>query len=154
MLTLNVRFSTRFPAYRLSAFPELPPGLHATMEIVGSKFEITRDEAEPSFSAHNSESGSPRGTSAVLWFTADQGQCRVLNRRCMLTKEQVQEEELMGDDRVCDILAMLIGAGSDTTSSYLQSFFKVIALHPHVMHKAQEGIRNSAPGVRIVLLTL
>jgi cytochrome P450 len=51
----------------------------------------------------------------------------------------VQEEELLNDDRLCDILAMLIGAGSDTTSSYLQSFFKVIALHPDVMKKAQAG---------------
>ncbi|KAF2733120.1 cytochrome P450 [Polyplosphaeria fusca] len=53
---------------------------------------------------------------------------------------KVQEEELLSDDRVCDILAMLIGAGSDTTSSYLQSFFKVIALHPHVLEKAQEEL--------------
>ncbi|KAF2639905.1 cytochrome P450 [Massarina eburnea CBS 473.64] len=53
---------------------------------------------------------------------------------------KIQEEEFISDDRACDILAMLIGAGSDTTSSYLQSFFKVIALHPHVMKKAQEEL--------------
>ena len=53
---------------------------------------------------------------------------------------QVQEEEKISDERACDILAMLIGAGSDTTSSYLQSFFKVMALHPEVVHKAQKGM--------------
>lgn len=53
---------------------------------------------------------------------------------------QIQEEEDIDDDRACDILAMLIGAGADTTSSYLQSFFKVMALHPEVVRKAHEGI--------------
>ncbi|KAM3065665.1 hypothetical protein ACMFMF_010886 [Clarireedia jacksonii] len=52
---------------------------------------------------------------------------------------QVQEEEGINNARACDILAMLIGAGADTTSSYLQSFFKVIALHPDVLHKAHKG---------------
>ena len=35
---------------------------------------------------------------------------------------------------------MLIGAGADTTSSVLQSFFKVMALHPEFIQKAHEGI--------------
>lgn len=34
---------------------------------------------------------------------------------------------------------MLIGAGSETTSSVLQSFFKIMALHPEVMRKAHLG---------------
>lgn len=34
---------------------------------------------------------------------------------------------------------MLIGAGSDTTSTVLQNFFKVMALHPHVTASAQKG---------------
>lgn len=51
----------------------------------------------------------------------------------------MQEEENIDDDRACDILAMLIGAGADTTSSYLQSFFKVMALHPEVVRKANGG---------------
>jgi cytochrome P450 len=53
---------------------------------------------------------------------------------------QIQEEENIDDEKACDILAMLIGAGADTTSSYLQSFFKVMALHPQVMQKAHEGM--------------
>ncbi|KAJ5088543.1 cytochrome P450 [Penicillium angulare] len=50
---------------------------------------------------------------------------------------QIQKKEDISDERACDILAMLIGAGADTTSSYLQSFFKVMALHPEVSQKAQ-----------------
>lgn len=53
---------------------------------------------------------------------------------------KIQEEENIDDEKACDILAMLIGAGADTTSSYLQSFFKVMALHPKVMQKAHEGM--------------
>ncbi|KFX91307.1 hypothetical protein V490_05975 [Pseudogymnoascus sp. VKM F-3557] len=53
---------------------------------------------------------------------------------------QIQEEENIDDEKACDILAMLIGAGADTTSSYLQSFFKVMALHPKVMQKAHEEL--------------
>ncbi|KFY39520.1 hypothetical protein V494_03953 [Pseudogymnoascus sp. VKM F-4513 (FW-928)] len=53
---------------------------------------------------------------------------------------QIQEDENIDDEKACDILAMLIGAGADTTSSYLQSFFKVMALHPKVMQKAHEEL--------------
>ena len=34
---------------------------------------------------------------------------------------------------------MLIGAGSDTSGTILQGFFKVIALNPEAAQKAQEG---------------
>lgn len=60
-------------------------------------------------------------------------------REYLPTKFQIQEKEGISDERACDILAMLIGAGADTTSSYLQSFFKVMALHPDVVRKAHEG---------------
>ncbi|KAJ5375883.1 cytochrome P450 [Penicillium cosmopolitanum] len=50
---------------------------------------------------------------------------------------KIQEKEGISDERACDILAMLTGAGADTTSSSLQSFFKVMALHPEVALKAQ-----------------
>ncbi|PGH19458.1 hypothetical protein AJ80_03959 [Polytolypa hystricis UAMH7299] len=56
----------------------------------------------------------------------------------MLVK--IQEKENISDERACDILAMLIGAGADTTSSYLQTFFKVIALHPNAALKAQKEL--------------
>ena len=56
-------------------------------------------------------------------------------------RNQIQEQEHIDDDQACNILAMLIGAGADTTSSYLQSFFKVMALHPEVWEKAQAGTR-------------
>ncbi|KAF2621129.1 cytochrome P450 [Macroventuria anomochaeta] len=39
---------------------------------------------------------------------------------------QIQVEEGIDNDRACDILAMLIGAGADTTSSNLRSFFEVM----------------------------
>lgn len=48
----------------------------------------------------------------------------------------VQEKEDIGDDEALHILAMLVGAGSETTSSVLQSFFKIMALHPEVIKKA------------------
>jgi cytochrome P450 len=38
-----------------------------------------------------------------------------------------------------DILAMLLGAGSDSTSAVLQIFFKVAALHPAETSIAQDG---------------
>ncbi|KAF2248794.1 cytochrome P450 [Trematosphaeria pertusa] len=61
---------------------------------------------------------------------------------------QIQEEEGISDDRACDILAMLIGAGADTTSSYLQSY-KVMAIHPQTMKKAQEELGNIAGSQRL-----
>ena len=40
---------------------------------------------------------------------------------------------------VSDILEMLLGAGSDTTSVALQNILKVIALHPEAAEVAQSG---------------
>lgn len=54
-------------------------------------------------------------------------------------RSQVQEKEGIGDEEALHILAMLIGAGSETTSSVLQSVFKIMALHPEVMKKAHLG---------------
>jgi cytochrome P450 len=56
-----------------------------------------------------------------------------------MNTKQVQEQEGINDEKAIDILAMLIGAGADTTSSVLQSFFKVMALHPEAMKRAQDG---------------
>jgi Cytochrome P450 len=50
-----------------------------------------------------------------------------------------QEAKNIDDGLVLGILAMLIGAGSDTTSTVLQNFFKIMALHPHVAACAQKG---------------
>lgn len=38
-----------------------------------------------------------------------------------------------------DILAMLLGAGSDTTSAVLQIFFKIAAIWPEETKRAQRG---------------
>jgi hypothetical protein len=35
---------------------------------------------------------------------------------------------------------MLIGAGAESTTSIIQTFFKIMALQQDVMKKAQEGI--------------
>jgi cytochrome P450 len=51
----------------------------------------------------------------------------------------MQKKEDIDDEKSVHILAMLIGAGADTTSSVLQSFFKVMALHPGVISKVHEG---------------
>lgn len=52
---------------------------------------------------------------------------------------KIQDKEGIDNERAMDILAMLIGAGSDTTSSVLQSFFKVMALNPAAARTAQKG---------------
>lgn len=69
-----------------------------------------------------------------------------------LTNMQIQEEEGISDDRACDILAMLIGAGADTTSSYLQSY-KVMAIHPQTMKKAQEGKHSSRLSIHTLTIS-
>lgn len=52
---------------------------------------------------------------------------------------KIQDEEDIDDEKAINILAMLIGAGADTTSSVLQSFFKVMAMNPDAQRAAQEG---------------
>lgn len=44
--------------------------------------------------------------------------------------------------KAVQILAMLIGAGADTTASVLQGFFKIMALNPGAVQKAHEGTRE------------
>lgn len=55
---------------------------------------------------------------------------------------KIQETEDIDDEKAINILAMLIGAGADTTSSVLQSFFKVMAMNPRCVKAAQEGMEN------------
>jgi hypothetical protein len=54
-------------------------------------------------------------------------------------KSQLQQDKVVDDEEAMNILAMLIGAGSDTTSSVLQTFFKVMAIHPAAVSMAQSG---------------
>ena len=54
-------------------------------------------------------------------------------------REEKRGEEALDNEQVLHILAMLIGAGSETTSSILQSFFKIMALHPECVKRAHEG---------------
>lgn len=65
--------------------------------------------------------------------------CVLLPKAKLNLSSKVQAEEGISDDNVCDILAMIIGAGAETTCSVLQTFFKVMALHPEAMQKAQRG---------------
>ncbi|KAG6014395.1 hypothetical protein E4U54_005391 [Claviceps lovelessii] len=53
---------------------------------------------------------------------------------------KIQEDQGIDDNKAIHILAMLIGAGADTTSSVLQSFFKVMALNPDAVCAAQEEL--------------
>ncbi|KAI0406241.1 cytochrome P450 [Xylaria palmicola] len=53
---------------------------------------------------------------------------------------KIQDDENIDDEKAMNILAMLIGAGADTTSSVLQSFFKVMALNPDAARTAQEEL--------------
>ncbi|KAK4203561.1 cytochrome P450 [Triangularia verruculosa] len=53
---------------------------------------------------------------------------------------ELQDSQTVDDEQAMNILAMLIGAGSDTTSSVLQTFFKVMALHPSAVQMAQQEL--------------
>ncbi|KAJ2989358.1 hypothetical protein NUW58_g3507 [Xylaria curta] len=53
---------------------------------------------------------------------------------------KIQDDEDIDDEKAMNILAMLIGAGADTTSSVLQSFFKVMALNPDAARTAREEL--------------
>jgi cytochrome P450 len=48
-------------------------------------------------------------------------------------------------EAISDILEMLLGAGSDTTSVALHNILKVIALHPEAAVAAQAGILPTIP---------
>lgn len=50
------------------------------------------------------------------------------------------KKEGIDDETIINILAMVLGAASDTTSSVLQLFFKVMALHPDAIAIAQAGL--------------
>ena len=51
----------------------------------------------------------------------------------------MQQRESLSDTKAVHILAMLIGAGADTTGTILQGFFKIMALHQDAVREAQEG---------------
>ncbi|KAL8940344.1 MAG: hypothetical protein Q9216_002856 [Gyalolechia sp. 2 TL-2023] len=50
---------------------------------------------------------------------------------------KVQKDDAIDDSAAVDILATIIAGGVHTTSSILQTFFKIIAFHPGVARKAQ-----------------
>lgn len=53
---------------------------------------------------------------------------------------EVQEKEGLDEEKTADVLALLIGAGAETTSGTIQWFFEIMALHPEVVQKAQEEL--------------
>ncbi|KAF2012756.1 cytochrome P450 [Aaosphaeria arxii CBS 175.79] len=58
---------------------------------------------------------------------------------CRTLLEQ-KENYKIDDEQLRGVLAMIIGAGSDTTGSVIQSFFKVMALYPEVVAQAQQEL--------------
>ena len=54
-------------------------------------------------------------------------------------RRRVQREDSIDDSVTVDILITIIAAGGHTISSILQSFFKIMALNPEVVRKAQLG---------------
>lgn len=56
-----------------------------------------------------------------------------------MTLDQKQRRDHFDDDVAVHILAMLIGAGTDTTAAVLSNFFKIMALHPSAAARAQKG---------------
>lgn len=55
-----------------------------------------------------------------------QGLLQISSLQKLTDNLQAQDSEAMSDEVIGDVLAMLLGAGSDTTSAVLQIFFKVI----------------------------
>ncbi|KAI9831874.1 MAG: hypothetical protein M1826_002906 [Phylliscum demangeonii] len=62
---------------------------------------------------------------------------------------EMQAETDIADEPAADILAMLIGAGSETTSSAVQWFFRAMALHPDVLRSAQDELDRVVGGHRL-----
>ena len=57
------------------------------------------------------------------------------------------------DKAAVHILAMLIGAGTDTTAAVLSHFFKIMALHPEAVSKAHIGkVFDGTQSVSILML--
>lgn len=52
---------------------------------------------------------------------------------------KLQKEKGLDDRLTLDILKAIIVVGSETTSSMMQSFIKVLAMNPEAQKKAQEG---------------
>ncbi|KAL8929255.1 MAG: hypothetical protein Q9208_001338 [Pyrenodesmia sp. 3 TL-2023] len=61
----------------------------------------------------------------------------LVNRRYGTTNLQNHKVEGLDEEAILNILAMLLGAGSDTTSAALQTFFKIMALHPDAVTTVQ-----------------
>jgi cytochrome P450 len=51
-----------------------------------------------------------------------------------------QRKQGFDDNTLVDLLAGLIVTGSETTATMTQSYIKIIAMHPEVQQKAQEGM--------------
>jgi cytochrome P450 len=51
----------------------------------------------------------------------------------------LKQQEDITDEQAIHILAMLVAAGAETTSTYLKYFFKAVAMHPEAAAKAQQG---------------
>lgn len=58
-----------------------------------------------------------------------------------------QKQQGFDDDVLLGILTALVVVGSESTDSMMQSFIKIMALHPEVQQKAQEGI-NKSPSLK------
>lgn len=53
-----------------------------------------------------------------------------------------QRKQGFDDDVLVDLLAGLVVTGSETTATMMQSFIKLIAMHPEAQKKAQQGINR------------
>jgi hypothetical protein len=60
-----------------------------------------------------------------------------------------QKQEGFDDDLLLGICTAIIVAGGESTASMMQSFIKLMALHPEVQQKAQEGIKYTPIVVRL-----
>lgn len=67
----------------------------------------------------------------------------LLRNQTFVDTVQVQENDGIDDAAAVDILAMIIAGGGHTTSSILQSFFKIMALQPQVVEKAHLGMADA-----------
>ena len=58
----------------------------------------------------------------------------------------------LDEQAIIDVLSMLLGAGADTISAYMQQFLKAMALHPETVAKAQAGEFTVTPHLRKTLM--
>ncbi|KAM7217290.1 Cytochrome P450 [Rhypophila decipiens] len=79
-------------------------------------------------------------TTAPVCFGTELLKLQAASQNKTLNRNPSDSSPEITDEIAISILAMIIGAGAETTSSMIQSFFKVMAMNPSAQKKAQEEL--------------